>query len=106
MARAEPHIALAGAALTGFGFALVFPALGVEAVGLVPPASRGAALSAYSVFLDLSLGITGPLAGYIAGEFGYASVFLFAAVASAAAVVLSTVLYLRNARAPIAPATT
>ncbi|WP_233828382.1 MFS transporter [Paraburkholderia sp. ZP32-5] len=94
----EPHIALAGAALTGFGFALVFPALGVEAVGLVPPASRGAALSAYSVFLDLSLGITGPLAGYIAGEFGYGSVFLFAALAAAAAGVLSTVLYLRHAR--------
>ncbi|BDC39304.1 Predicted arabinose efflux permease, MFS family [Paraburkholderia steynii] len=100
----EPHVALAGAALTGFGFALVFPALGVEAVGLVPPASRGAALSAYSVFLDLSLGITGPLAGYVAGEFGYGSVFLFAAVAAAAAVALSTMLYLRNARTPNAPA--
>ncbi|RDK00690.1 MFS transporter [Paraburkholderia lacunae] len=100
----EPHIALAGAALTGFGFALVFPALGVEAVGLVPPASRGAALSAYSVFLDLSLGITGPLAGYIAGEFGYGSVFLFAAVAAAAAVGLSTLLYLRNAKVPNLPA--
>ncbi len=61
-------------------------------------ASRGAALSAYSVFLDLSLGITGPLAGYIAGEFGYASVFLFAAIASAAAVVLSMMLYLRHTR--------
>jgi MFS family permease len=102
----EPHFALAGAALTGFGFALVFPALGVEAVGLVPPASRGAALSAYSVFLDLSLGITGPLAGYIAGAFGYGSVFLFAAVAAAAAVALSTMLYLRNARVPNAPAPT
>ncbi|HXZ09157.1 MAG TPA: MFS transporter [Paraburkholderia sp.] len=102
-----PHLALAGAALTGFGFALVFPALGVEAVALVPPASRGAALSAYSVFLDLSLGITGPLAGYIAGEFGYGSVFLFAAVASAAAVALSTMLYLRHTRQmPNAPAAT
>ncbi|HYS68001.1 MAG TPA: MFS transporter [Paraburkholderia sp.] len=100
----EPHIALAGAALTGFGFALVFPALGVEAVGLVPPASRGAALSAYSVFLDLSLGITGPLAGYIAGEFGYGSVFLFAAVAAAAAVGLSALLYLRNAKGADLPA--
>jgi len=100
----EPHVALAGAALTGFGFALVFPALGVEAVGLVPPASRGAALSAYSVFLDLSLGITGPLAGYIAGEFGYGSVFLFAAIAAAAAVGLSCFLYLRDAKVGKMPA--
>jgi hypothetical protein len=61
-------------------------------------------LSAYSVFLDLSLGITGPLAGYIAGEFGYAQVFLFAAIAAAAAVGLSTVLYLRNAKVTNLPA--
>jgi MFS family permease len=93
-----PHVALVGAALTGFGFALIFPALGVEAVALVPPASRGAALSAYSVFLDLSLGITGPLAGYIAGAFGYPQVFLFAAAAAAAGVALSMVLYQRQAR--------
>jgi MFS family permease len=95
---ADPAIALCGAGLTGFGFALIFPALGVEAVGLVPPASRGAALSAYSVFLDLSLGVTGPLAGYVAGEFGFASVYLFAAVASALGVALTVALYMRAGR--------
>lgn len=95
---ADPAFALAGAALTGFGFALIFPALGVEAVGLVPPASRGAALSAYSVFLDLSLGVTGPLAGYVAGEFGFSSVYLFAAIASAAGVALTVALYMRTGR--------
>ncbi len=51
---ADPHFALVGAALTGFGFALVFSARGVEAVGLVLLASRGAALSAYSVFLGMT----------------------------------------------------
>lgn len=90
-----PQVALVGAALTGLGFALVFPALGVEAVALVPPASRGAALSAYSVFLDLSLGITGPIAGLIASGFGYSAVYLFAALASLIAAALTFVLYLR-----------
>lgn len=87
-----PHMALVGAALTGLGFALVFPALGVEAVALVPPASRGAALSAYSVFLDLSLGITGPVAGLIASNAGYPSVYLFAAVAAFLAAALALLL--------------
>ncbi|TAM55055.1 MAG: MFS transporter [Paraburkholderia sp.] len=93
-----PAAALVGAAVTGFGFALVFPSLGVEAVELVPPASRGAALAAYSVFFDLSLGIMGPLAGYVAGEFGYPSVFLVAAIAAASAALLSVSLYLRQTR--------
>lgn len=67
----NPNLALAGAALTGFGFSLVFPALGVEAVNLVPAASRGAAVGAYSLFIDLSLGITGPVAGAVAAGFGF-----------------------------------
>lgn len=92
----EPSAALVGAAVTGFGFALVFPSLGVEAVELVPPASRGAALAAYSVFFDLSLGIMGPLAGYVAGAFGYPSVFLVAAIGAAAAALLSISLYVRQ----------
>ena len=99
----DPWLALTGAALTGAGFALIFPALGVEAVGLVPPASRGAALGAYSVFLDLSLGVTGPLAGLIAGEFGYPQVFLFAALAAGCGVALTLALSSRGKRgAPLA----
>ncbi|WP_211472210.1 MFS transporter [Collimonas humicola] len=75
----SPFFALAGAALTGFGFALIFPALG-----------------AYSVFLDLALGVTGPLAGLIVSKFGYPEVFLFAAVASLAAVTLTVGMYRRS----------
>ncbi|MET0125318.1 MAG: MFS transporter, partial [Pseudomonas caspiana] len=89
----SPELALAGAALTGFGFSLVFPALGVEAVNLVPASSRGAAVGAYSLFIDLSLGITGPVAGAVAAGFGFASIFLFAALASLSGLALSVWLY-------------
>lgn len=89
----DAQLALAGAALSGFGFSLVFPALGVEAVNLVPASSRGSAVGAYSLFIDLSLGITGPLAGAVAAGFGFASIFLFAALAAFAGLLLSVYLY-------------
>lgn len=94
----NPELALAGAALSGFGFSLVFPALGVEAVNLVPASSRGAAVGAYSLFIDLSLGITGPLVGAVAAGFGFASIFLFAALAAFSGLLLSVYLY-RQAQA-------
>ena len=87
------ELAMAGAALSGFGFSLVFPALGVEAVNLVPASSRGAAVGAYSLFVDLSLGITGPVAGAIAGGFGFASIFLVAAIAALGGMLLSVRLF-------------
>ena len=65
----------------------------MEAVNLVPASSRGAAVGAYSLFIDLSLGITGPLAGAIAAGFGFASIFLFAAIAACTGLVLSLYLY-------------
>ena len=94
-------VAMAGAALAGFGFALIFPALGVEAVGLVETANRGAALGAYSVFLDLALGITGPLAGLIVGRFGYAEIFLFAAIGALCAMALCVSLQRRQRLAAV-----
>jgi MFS family permease len=78
----SPGLAIMGAALTGFGFALVFPALGVEAFQRVPSGSRGAAVGVFSVFLDVALGVTGPLAGLLVGVWGYASIFLIAAAAA------------------------
>ena len=91
----DPMLALLGAALTGVGFSLIFPALGVEAVALVPASSRGAALGAYSVFLDVALGLVGPVAGFIIGGYGYPAIFLMAGVAAAAGVALTLYLYLR-----------
>ena len=73
-----PHeiIALAGALVTGLGCALVYPALGVEALKRVVPANRGSAMGAFSAFLDIAYGLAGPAAGLIAGRFGYAAVYL------------------------------
>jgi MFS family permease len=97
----SPWMALAGAALSGFGFSLVFPSLGVEAVNRVPAGNRGAALGAYSAFLDLSLGITGPVAGLIVTGFGYPAIFLFAALSAAIAMSIALALQ-RSARGSVA----
>jgi MFS family permease len=71
-----PLVAAAGAALAGFGYALVYPGLGVEAVRRAPPQSRGLVMGIYTVFLDVALGFGSPALGLIAGWAGLGSVFL------------------------------
>jgi MFS family permease len=85
---AEPWVALAGAAVSGFGFSLVFPAIGVEAVERVPEQSRGTALAVYTAFADVSFFLTGPTAGAVAGAYGYPSAFLFALISVLAALII------------------
>jgi MFS family permease len=79
-----PHevAALGGALVTGLGCALVFPALGVEALKRVLPANRGSAMGAFVAFLDIAYGVAGPAAGLVAGLFGYAAVYLLGAASA------------------------
>ena len=79
-----PHevVALGGALVTGLGCALVFPALGVEALKRVLPANRGSAMGAFVAFLDIAYGIAGPAAGLVAGLFGYPAVYLLGAASA------------------------
>lgn len=78
-----------GAFLTGIGFSLVFPALGVEAIRQVAPQSQGSALGLYSAFLDFGLGITGPLAGLMIGHWGVDAIYLAASAVVALACLLT-----------------
>jgi MFS transporter len=94
---AVPAAAHAGAALTGFGFSLVFPALGVEAVRNVPEHNRGSALGVYTAFVDLSLGISGPIAGVIVHVLGYPPIFLFAAAMAGSSMAILITRYLKRA---------
>ena len=73
-------IAALGGALTGFGYSLVYPGLGVEAVRRAPAQSRGLAMGAYTIFLDVALGFGSPALGLIAGWAGLSVVFLATAI--------------------------
>jgi predicted MFS family arabinose efflux permease len=91
-------VAMAGATLTGFGYALVYPGFGVDAVRRAPPESRGLAMGAYTACFDLALGVAGPALGLLASWAGLSAVFL----ASAVVVLCAAGVALRLMRAPSA----
>jgi MFS family permease len=88
-----PGIALAGAALTGIGFSLVFPAMGVMATKRVPAEMRGRAVGNFIAFFDVAIGLTGPVVGLLTGAMGYTSAFLAGTLAASAALALMPAVY-------------
>lgn len=78
--------AIAGAAISGVGFSLVFPSLGLEAVKRAPAESRGLAMGTYNAFLDLTLGLGSPALGWLGGTAGLGSIFIGSAIAAVLAV--------------------
>lgn len=83
-----PLMAKIGTFFAGAGFSLVFPALGVVAVKAVPQQNQGSALATYTVFMDLSLGINGPLAGLMMAWMGISTIYIAAAGLVAVALLL------------------
>jgi MFS family permease len=94
----KPSIALFGAALSGVGYALVYPGYGVEAVRRAPAESRGLAMGAYTAFLDLALGLANPALGLVASGVGVRAVFLV----SSLVVLCSAVIAVQLGAAPAA----
>lgn len=95
-AAPDPWIASLGCVVTGFGCALAFPALGVEAMKRVSAANRGAFVGLFSAFQDIAFGLTGPVTGIVAERFGYQSVFLTGAAAAVMALIILTWQYKRS----------
>ncbi|MDB5805507.1 MAG: hypothetical protein JWN73_2829 [Betaproteobacteria bacterium] len=72
----------AGATLTGLGYSLVFPSMGIEAMKRVASEHRGLVLGAFLACFDLGLALAGPGAGLVARLWGIPAAFLAAALAA------------------------
>ena len=91
-------IALIGAALTGFGYSLVYPGFGVEAVRRAPAESRGLAMGAYTAFLDVALALASPALGLIASAADLGAVFFASALSVLCAAAIAMRLLSRGLR--------
>lgn len=76
----SPLLASAGAAIAGFGYSLVYPGLGVEAVRGTSAESRGLAMGMYTAFLDVAMAVGSPALGWVAARAGLGAVFIVSAL--------------------------
>jgi predicted MFS family arabinose efflux permease len=84
-------MALTGTMLTGLGYSLVFPSLGVQALGRVSSDHRGLVIGAYLACFDLGLAIAGPVSGVVVHRFGLSSAFLAAGLSALSSLALLSV---------------
>lgn len=73
-------VAVAGGLLCGVGMSLIYPALGRRVVqDTKDMPRRQTAVAAFGSFVDIGVGVGGPLLGLVAGVGGYAAAFVSAA---------------------------
>ena len=77
-------LAIVGAVVSGAGFSLVFPSMGILATRGVPAALRGRAVGNFTAFFDVAVGATGPLVGIVTARFGGAAAFAVGVLAALA----------------------
>ncbi|CAJ0715038.1 putative MFS-type transporter YfcJ [Ralstonia edaphis] len=76
----DAWLAFVGSAIAGFGYALVYPGLGMEAVARAPAEAQGLIMGVYTAFIDLALGLFAPLLGLLANVIGLPQIFLVTAL--------------------------
>jgi MFS family permease len=82
-------VALAGAAVVGAGFSMLFPSWALLVVADADEAHRGSAMGIFTAFVDFGVGVGGPLSGETAVLAGYPAVFFMSALAALATAVLA-----------------
>jgi MFS family permease len=92
-------LAFTGSAMAGFGYALVYPGLGIEAVARAPADARGLAMGVYTAFIDLALGLLAPLLGLLASGIGLSRIFLITALLALCTVPIAAWLWIHPTRA-------
>lgn len=88
-------IATTGAALAGFGYSLVYPGLGIEAISGSTPQNRGMVMGIFTAFLDVAMAIGSPALGWVGGHLGLNAIFLAGALAVLSTAVVALLLLKR-----------
>ncbi|HBN2675638.1 TPA: arabinose transporter, partial [Klebsiella oxytoca] len=97
-------IATTGAALAGFGYSLVYPGLGIEAISGSTPQNRGMVMGIYTAFLDVAMAIGSPALGWIGSHLGLNAIFLAGALAVLSTAVVAFLLLKRPGQSQQNPA--
>ena len=74
-----PALAIAGAALLGFGFSFPWSSIASKVLKQTPAREHGTAVGVLSAFYDLFVGVSSFAAGAVSTHFGYAAAFYMAA---------------------------
>ena len=85
---------LLSAALSGYAFGGIEPALQSMAVSIAPPQRRGAANSTFLCAYDMGIGLGGGIAGFLIDLTGYNHMFAIIAIAN----ILSILIYMAIGR--------
>ena len=94
----RPAVALAGAAILGFGFSFPWSSIFATVLRRTPPGMRGSAVGILSAFYDFFVGTSSFAAGAVANRFGYSAAFIMAVVALGGAAIFGRYVFAARSR--------